>query len=190
MHRSKTYNEAYNEFRGRALRLGMDSSAINFHVLRISRLGLFREFHYPRIYHRSVRRVRFPVTQDAVLGSLKRMKRSVSLSPPLPLLLLRRPLRRGSFLFHGYATRGPGNANRKPEASSAKAAGTMTFQRGYRGSGESVASTGGLCTRGTNRRTDIRSYIHGNIGIERDIGARRRSRGRPRRRREPRADSL
>lgn len=167
-------------------------SISTFYVSRVP--GLFREFHYPRIYHRSVRRVRFPVTRDAVPGSLKRMKRSVSLSPPLPLLpplLPPRLLRRGSFLFRGYATRGPGNANRKPEASSAKAAGTMTFQRGYRGSGESVAGTGGLCTRGTNRRTDIRSYIRGNIGIERDIGARRRrSRGRPRRRGEPRADSL
>ena len=50
--------------------------------------------------------------------------------------------------------------------------------------GETAASTGRLCTRGTTRPTDIRSYIRGNIAMERDMGTRRR------RRRGPRADSL
>ena len=59
----------------------------------------------------------------------------------------------------------------------------MTFQRGYRGSGETAASTGRLCTRGTNRPTDIRSYIRGNIAIERDIGTMRQRKRRRRRRR-------
>lgn len=52
------------------------------------------------------------------------------------------------------------------------------------GIGETAASTGQLCTRGTTRPTDIRSYIRGNIAMERDMGTRRR------RRRGPRADSL
>lgn len=53
-----------------------------------------------------------------------------------------------------------------------RATSTMTLERGLPGGGrggESGASGGRLCTRGTNQPTDIRSYIRGNIELWKEI---------------------